>query len=522
MKLRVLRNSLRGRQIVVMVVGGLVGLLFAAFAVLAGLADYDQARTPVDVLASLYAVWAIGWVLAPVAFGGGDETLRPEHFALLPISRRKLATGMLVASFVGVPALVTLIAFLGMATYGTRLGPGPQFVGFVSAVLELVFVVLLSRLVMAGLGALLTSRKGKELGILLVAMTGMSGLVINYVSTHLGPALLAGEVPGLATTVRIMPSGWGTLAVRAAGDGDWGIVLGLTAGLVAVNAVLLIAWGALLRKRLTSPTFHGAAPAKAAVPGERRRRSLLPETPVGAVAGKELRTWWRDARRRVALLSTLMIGVVLTVVPSISGGGRAATLPFVSLYVVVFASMQSANLYGLDGSSLWHTLVVPGAVRADIRGRQLAWAMIVAPLGLLLAAVVPGVTGAPSVYPWVMGLVPALVGGGAGMMMLQSVYLAYPMPDQRRSSSPWAANGRPGCARVLLLLAMTLLLGVAVLPVLAVLIVGSATDSRALMWAGVPLGTVIGIVLAWWWGRLAQRRLAQRGPELLAIVAKER
>jgi ABC-2 type transport system permease protein len=259
-----------------------------------------------------------------------------------------------------------------------------------------------------------------------------------------------------------------------------------------------------------------------AVAATGKRRSLLPDTPVGAVAKKELRTWWRDARRRVALLSTLMIGIVIAVVPSFSGGSRANLLPFVALYVVFFASMQSGNLYGFDGSALWHTLVVPGAERADVRGRQLAWALIVAPISLLLAVVLPGVTGNPSVYPWVLGLVPALVGGGAGVLMLQSVYLAYPLPDQRRNSSPWSSGGRPGCARGLLMLAVSLLLVVAAIPVVAVLVAGSILDSAALRWAGVPIGLLTGAGLAWWWGWHAQQRLVQRGPELLSTVSKER
>ncbi|MEC3980787.1 hypothetical protein [Amycolatopsis sp. H20-H5] len=522
LKLRVLRNSLRGRQIVGMIVGGILGLFLAVFTVFAGLVPFDEARTSVDVLASLYAVWAIGWILAPVATGGGDDTLRPEHFALLPIGRRKLAVGLLAASFVGVTALVSLVAFLGLVTYGLRLGTGPALVGLVFALLQLVFVVLAYRLMMAALGALLTSRKGKELGVLLVALTGLSGVAINYVASSLGPAIVDGRVPALATTVRILPSGWGTLAVRAAGDGDWGIVAGLLAGLAALIAVMLLGWGALLAKRVTSPSFRGASRSKAAEPGKRARRSLLPETPIGAVAGKELRTWWRDARRRVALLSTVMIGVVIAVVPSLSGGSRAVMLPYVALYVVFFASMQSGNLYGFDGSALWHTLVVPGAERADIRGRQLAWALIVAPVALLLALVLPGVTGTPSAYPWVLGLVPALVGGGAGVLMLQSVYIAYPLPDPRRNSSPWSSGGRPGCARVLLMLSVSLLLVVAAIPVVAVLVAGSVLHSPVLRWAGIPVGVLTGTALAWWWGWHAQQRLAARGPELLSTVSKER
>jgi ABC-2 type transport system permease protein len=517
MKLRVLRNSMHGRQLAAMIFGGLFGLFAAAGTILAGAVPFDHPGTSVDVLASLYAVWLAGWVLAPIATGGGDEALRPEHFALLPIPRRKLAVGLLAASLVGVTAVVSLVAFLGLFVYGLRFGAGPALVGLVFSVLQLALVVLVYRVVMAGLGALLTSRKGKELGILLIALTGFSGVAVNYVLSSVGPAIVNGHASTLTAVVRVLPSGWGAVAVRAAADSSWLAVLGLLVAMAAVITVLIALWGSLLVKRTTSTSFRGAARTRVK---RSTRRKLLPETPIGAVARKELHTWWRDARRRTALLSTLLVGVVIALAPAFSGG--SPTLPFLSVVVVVFASMQAGNLYGFDGSALWHTLVVPGAERADVRGRQLGWALIVAPLGLLLAAVLPGVTSNPSLYPWVFGLVPTLVGAGAGIILLQSVFVAFPLPDQRRNASPFASGGRPGCARALLQLSITLLLVVAALPVAAVELTGTLSHTPVLNWAGVPLGIVVGAVLAWWWGGIALARLVQRGPELLATVSKER
>jgi ABC-2 type transport system permease protein len=371
---------------------------------------------------------------------------------------------------------------------------------------------------MAGLGALLTSRKGKELGILLVAFTGFSGVAINYVLSSVGPAIVYGRASTLTAVVRALPSGWGAVAVRAAADSSWLEVLGLLAAMVAVLAALITLWGALLVRRTTSTSFRGASRTRAT---RTTRRQLLPDTPIGAVARKELHTWWRDVRRRTALLSTLLVGIVIAVAPALSGGS-SRTLPLLSILVVVFASMQAGNLYGFDGSALWHTLVVPGAERADVRGRQLGWALLVAPASLLLAAVLPGVTSKAWLYPWVFGLVPALVGAGAGVILLQSVFVAFPLPDQRRNASPFASGGRPGCARVLLQLSITALLVVAALPVAGLELAGTLTRTPVLNWAGVPLGIVIGGVLAWWWGRIALTRLIERGPELLATVSKER
>ncbi|WP_370935256.1 hypothetical protein [Amycolatopsis sp. cg13] len=522
LKLRVLRNSLRGRQIAGMIVGGIFGLLAALFTIGIAVFPAPEARITVDLLTSVYAVWMAGWVLAPIATGGGDDTLRPEHFALLPIGRRKLAVGLLAASFVGVTALVSLLAFLGLVFYGLRFGAGAALVGLVFTVLQLAFVVLLYRVVMAALGTLLTSRKGKELGIILVALTGLSGVAVNYVMRSVGPAIVTGQMPGFVSVMHALPSGWGTLAVHAAGVGEWGTVGGLFAALLGSVAVLVLVWGALLARQVTTPSFRGASRTRAK--GTRTKRSLLPATPIGAVARKELYTWWRDARRRVALLSTLLIGFVITVVPALSGGGggQSVMLPYFGVAVVIFASMQSGNLYGMDGSALWHTLVVPGAERADVRGRQLAWALIVAPIAVVLALVLPGVTGVPGAYPWVLGLVPATLGAGAGILMLQSVFLAFPLPDQRRSGSPWSSGGRPGCARGAMMLATTLLIVLGALPVVALCVAGKLADLPVLQWLGIPVGIATGVALAWWWGSLAQKRLVERGPELLATVSKER
>ncbi|HEV7976358.1 hypothetical protein [Amycolatopsis sp.] len=520
MKLRVLGNSLRGTRVAGMIFGALFGLLLALGSMLTGLARFDDPSTTADLLAALYAGWLVGWVLAPVATGGGDETLRPEHFALLPIGRRKLALGLLAASFVGVPALVSLVAFLGLVLYGQSFGAGPALAGLVFAVLQLALVVLFYRVVTAALGALLTSRKGKELGIVLVALTGFSGIGLSYVLNNLGPAIIAGQADGFVSVVRILPSGWGAVAVRRAADGDWDIVLLLLAGMVVLLAALIVAWGGLLAKRTTGAPSRGSSRGGKAKAFGPKRRSLLPDTPVGAVARKELRTWWRDTRRRVALFSTLIIGVALTAVPLFSGDG-ATLVPFISVYVVFFGCVQVGNLYGFDGSALWHTLVVPGAEHADVRGRQLAWALIVGPLGLVLAAVMPGVMSAQYAYSWVFGLVPVTLGAGSGVLVLQSVFVAYPLPDPRRSNNPLSSGGRPGCSRTLLIFGIMMLLLVSALPVVFVEVAGVVTDLPVLRWAGVPVGVVTGAVLAWWWGRIAADRLRRRGPELLQTVGKE-
>jgi ABC-2 type transport system permease protein len=508
MKWRVLRHSLRGRQAVLTALGALVGVAAAVVTILVSTTDFDHAGVGVDVLAALYLMWTVGWLFGPVFTGGGDETLRPEHFALLPLTPRRLAGGLLGAAFVGVPALVTFLAFFGLVLFAN--GAAAVAVAIVVVPLQLVFVVLLSRVLMAALGAVLRSRRGRDLGVLLAALVGLSGFAIQYAFNSVGPVLVDGGSPALSTVLRVLPSGWGTVAVDAAAHGRWALALGCVAGVLVLVAGLLAVWGVLLVRRTTRVAVD-AGPARRRIGSGIGHR--LPATPIGAVAGKELRTWVRDARRRVALLSMLMVGVVVSVVPAVSGNSTGS-LPFAGLVVVTMGCLLAGNLYGMDGSALWHTLVVPGAEAVDVRGRQLAWLLIVGPVTLVLSLVLPGLTD-PGLYPWVLGLVPALLGGGAGLVVVLSVYVGYPVPER---ASPFSSGNNPGIVRGLLQLSIALLLGIVALPELA--IAAFAAGVPALQWLALPVGIGVGVLCWWGWGRLAQRRLAARGPELLADVRK--
>lgn len=499
MRWRVLRHSLKGTQAGLTVVGLVFGLVAAGVTLLVAGADFDQPGVGTDVLAAVYLMWTVGWLFAPVLTGGGDETLRPEHFALLPLPPRQLAAGLLGAAFVGVPAVVTAVAFCGFFLHAEG---AHVLVALVAVPLQLVFVVLLSRVTIAGLGAVLRSRRGRDLGVLLAAAVGMSGFLVQLLVRAFGPALASGDSPVLSAVLRWSPSGWGTVAVTA----SWPVAIACLVALAAVNVGLLALWSVLLVRRATQVTSVASAV---------RGRRFGGRSPFGAVVGKELRTWARDVRRRVALLSTLVVGTITSVGPLLSGDGGPS--PFGGVYLVAFGALMAGNLYGMDGSAMWHTLVVPGAERVDVRGRQVAWLMIVAPVTLLLAILLPAVSD-PDTYPWVLGLAPALLGGGGGLVVVLSVYTAYPMPD--RKASPFATGGGAGFGRGLLQVGITLLLAVVALPVVAVVLVGSAVGVPAVSWLAVPVGIAVGVLVFWWWGGIAIQRLVTRGPELLAKVAK--
>lgn len=514
MKLRVLRNSLHGAAAASFVIGAIIGLGVAAAGVL--IAAFHPGGTTVgtDIASALFAVWTLGWLFGPVLTGGGDETLRPENFALLPIRPRRLATGLLGAALVGVAPAVSLVLFGSLLAVAIPAGFATAIVGVVAVAAQLALAVLLSRVVIGALGALLGTRRGRDLGVLLGALVGLGYLPARAAFEELGPIITGQSSPAFTAVLRGLPSGWGPNAVAAAAGGAWLPATGWLAALAALDALLLVAWSRLLVRRLTVAASAAGPGRGGRRDGRAPRRGLLPESPLGAVIGKELAMWWRDAQRRTLLLSAILIGLVLPAFTTEHAGGLALS----ALWIVVFATLQVSNLYGMDGTAVWQTLITPGAARADVRGRQWAWVLIVGPVALLAAAVLPAVTGDTDTYPWVLALVPVLVGAGAGTLLVASVEAPYPAATGK-GRNPFTSSGSgSGLAAVMRRLLLTLVQMAAAVPVVVLLVLGSTGLVPAASWVAVPVGIACGIAAAWWWGRRAYRRLELSGPELLAAV----
>jgi ABC-2 type transport system permease protein len=283
--------------------------------------------------------------------------------------------------------------------------------------------------------------------------------------------------------------------------------------LVALFGALLMAWSALLNRRMTTVPSGGR---RAGAESTRTHRRLLPATATGGIIGKELRTWFRDVVRNVSLLGVVVASVFVALAPSVLGS--AQIVPYGGLIAVMIAAVLATNLYGLDGGALWLTLVAPSAERPDVRGRQWAWLLIIGPPALVLTVVATALSSEVHyAFPWVLAALPALLGGGAGLVVLLSVYTAYPMPDQR-AGNPLAFRSRLSGVAAVGALAGVLLLVLIVVPAGAVVLLGVLDDSTGVQWLGVPVGVATGVALFWWWGRLAHRRLQRRGPELLLLL----
>ena len=499
MKVAVLRHSVTGRRAADTIGGGVLGLALALATIWLVARGWPVPGLSTDLLAAAFVLWTVGWLLGPVVFGGGDEALRPEHLALVPIRPHRLAAGLLAAAFVGVAPLVSLVAFAALVVVAVPLGGAATLVALVAVPLQLLLVVLGSRFVTAALGQLVRSR----IGAVLAAVISGGVLALTHTGWVLQPtlenALTSGFPADLSAWVRRLPSGWGVVAVDAASRGEWLPTAGAMAGLAALAVLAALGWSALLVRRVQ----HRQASGRPTV-GAGARRTPRPGA-VRAVAARELRTAGRDLGRFHQLAFALVYALTFCLLPLVLD--IPVFVPFLGVVFGLWAAAVSANLYGEDGTALWQVLVTPGAARDDVRGRQLGWLAITAPVVVALSVVPTLVSGQTWAWPWLAALVPALLGGGAGLVVLVSVVRPVPTTDPHRRNGNLAQNGTDFTQVLLVLVLVACAVGPAYL-----------AARYGPPWSGAVVGTLTGLAAGWWLGDLAARRLASGGPEMLAVM----
>ncbi|MEU3624622.1 hypothetical protein BS329_37030 [Amycolatopsis coloradensis] len=417
--------------------GLVAGIAAAAGTFVIGFVAAPVARA--DVLLLALAFWVAGWMVGPVLTSGA-AMLRPEYFTLLPLPRRRLGAGLLASAFVGVGGAVTAIAALALIPYALATATDATAIAsavtaLVGAVLLVVFVVALSRTVYALLGAAMRTHLGVELaavqyGLLLSSM--VAGWVVVRPALNSVPVFLRegfGSVPARGA-LEWTPIGLPVRAIDAMAAGQPLPALGSILLLAAVTAAVTLAAIALLTPHVGDRTVR------------RRRRPwgsraltrarLLPTSPLGAVVGKELRTWWRDPWRSLEIRSAMWFGVFIAVYGAIAGLPEIAGLAGVAVALTV--ALSGANLYGQDGTALWQLVVAESrdAVRADIRGRQLAITVLFGLSGIILSLAMMTVTGIFDYAVPILAVLIALLGVGCGTAVAMSVLGATPGVDPHK------------------------------------------------------------------------------------------
>jgi ABC-2 type transport system permease protein len=535
LKLRVLGNGFRGQtwRVVLFVIGALAGLWFAftgfTLFTIAGAEDVEFAAA---VPAFGGALLVLGWLFLPLVFFGVDETLDPARFALLPLPRRTLVGGLLAAALVGIPAMATLLATMGLVVAAAlRGGTTAAVVEVIGVLLGLLLCVLASRSITSAFATMLRSRRVRDLAA--VALAALAAL--------LGPlqfgAIAAAQRADLDQLTRIARAiGWTPLGAPYTSGFD--VADGRPVAAVAKLALTALTmvglfwwWSSTLETAMVGAVSGGATRAGRTPRGGAvsqlfpRALGALPRTPYGAMVAREVRYWWRDARRRANLITFAVIGVFLPIVFNLGAIGAVevetgiprtpGTLGASMVFVGALAALTLANQFGFDGTAYAAHVVsgIPG--RLELRARVMAYSIYLVPLMTVIATAVSFVLGQPGWLPAMLGALYAAYGTGLAVNLFVSVLGAYSLPE---TSNPFAINTGAGVAKSLL----SLVALVGSLAAVAPFAVASVLTGDAWLWLALPVGTAYGLAATALGCYLAGDALDRRAPELLAAVTPRR
>ena len=511
MKIAILRHAWRGGQSSMLWSGATLGVLLAIGTVSAVVAA--PIERAINTIAIAFGLWAIGWMMLPIIGGSGGDPLRPEAFRLAGIPSRRLAIGLLVAGGIGVMPAVSVLAFGSLVVLAVRLDPLSVVVAILGLVLTLAFVIALSRVVVGALGRAMETRLGLELAAIqyaLIVAFSLFWIPLIVVSADGSGGATGSDAIGLRVgeVARLLPTGWAAVAVDAAGRSDWAVAVAALGGLAVLIGLLAWAWTALVARRLelSSGPRRRTRRALAWLPIDHPARGGLSATPLNGVVGRELRTWVRHPRRELELRVAIWSAVLLAVAPALLGS--TVLWPWAGAIVVVVAGNGLANVYGMDGTSFWLTLATPGSERVDVRGRQLAWLLVVGTMGIVASVVLTIASGHLEAASWVAAALPALLGGAAGLGILLAVTTPAALPE-RRGGDPLDLGDDPTTGGNFMIHGVVMSLAVPVLAVPALLATG------VLPVGGIVVGIATGVLIAWLGGTLAIRRLERAGPETL-------
>ncbi|WP_231953631.1 ABC transporter permease [Actinoplanes derwentensis] len=513
LKSRITGNSLRGRpaRVVMFVLGalaacGFVVVGYSTFAVpgLLGRPEIAEVLFPFGGV-----VLVLGWLFLPLLFFGVDNTLDPAQFALLPLRRPTLIAGLAVAALAGLPALATFAATLGTVHTAARLGgPAAAFAGLLGALSGLALCVVLSRAVISAFATALRSRRARDLATILLAVVAASIGPLELTLLGLLDKADWASVQAIAEVAGWTPLGAPySMGLDVAAGRAWAVPIKLLIVLATVTGLLLW-WGRTLEQAMAGAS--GAGPGRTGSADTRAPVTQLlfrwsPRNRFGALTAREVRYWWRETRRRAALVTLAMAGVFLPLSTAFAGGGVGAT--GFAFMVGAIAPIGLANQFGYEGSAYATNLAtgVPG--RLEVHSRAAAHALFTVPLLVLVAIVTGLVAGRPEAIVAQFGTMLATYGVGLALVLPISVRAAYALPD---TTGPFALSSGGGIGKALPGLAALAGAMFGALPVVLL--------AWRWPWLGLPVGLVYGGAAYLLGAHLAASMLDRRMPEVLAAV----
>lgn len=518
LKLRITTNALRGAgwRAAVSVVSALLAVVMAAIGFLS--VAVSRGTDAGDVLAVLtMAIVVVGWVTLPVLGFGTDASLDPSFLTTLPLRRAVLMRGLVAASLVGLGSLITAATAAGAVVAFAHDLPGTVLL-LLAAAVQVGVCVTLSRALVTWMSGALRSRRGRDLRIVAVLVIALAPQALRFVLPQ------KGDIADYRHATRVLawfPALWPTKAMVGVGQGE---LLGPLLLLVGGTGVLLglTWWWAHGIDRITT-TAEAAARTATSDRGRTDTHeplfgallARLPRNRVGAVAAKEVRLAWRDPRRRMNVVSGLLLPFILLIGLVSRGGFRDPTVVYTSVIVVALGGSRAFNQLGLDGRAWAMNEAAGSDLAADLDGKALATALVQLPLVLVVAVIlaIPS-HGWSAVVPSVL-LALALAGVQLGLGNITSVLVPFPMPASATSVWGTSTPGM-GCLSGLVSLAAVAVMAVISAPfVVACLLVQSDAGRTVIGLVALPFGLLAYRLLT----RVGVARGRRRAPEILEALS---
>lgn len=477
-------------------------------------------RAALDLLSVIATAVGGVWILFPLLSGVTNSGVPPRYLRWTPLHGRAASLAVFTSTLIGFTFPLTVGIYIGACVFAvlvTHRGAVdnvvPQLgIAVCAGLLMAIMTALLSRVVL-----MLASRLvGNAVQSIRRSAFAVAFVLVVALVLPAAPQLVteAGGWPA-AITLLAQYSPW-ALPVRAATTGGSALwQLGIPIAIVVIAAG---AWDRLIRAEMHCNQ-------KAVRPGRSQRGaplsitsiwSRIPRTPVAAATFREMQAWRVDPRRRSQLLIVISLTAVTGIGPLLFPG-----LPFTAQYgawFVVFAAMSAArNSYGLDGRSFWHLLTIPGAVHADIRGRQIAWLALVLPCA---ASAIAAATFSTVTPPGATPRIAIAITAGmilAGLGTFPALSAAFPIPA-RAADKTFSLAIMPNLSGPAALSTYGAMLVMAIPPAAAV----AATYYRPhVTWLPLALSAALGAMIALAGSRFANHLVLTRGSSILARVSTE-
>jgi ABC-2 type transport system permease protein len=517
LRLRLLANSLTGSG--AQLVGLVLTTLGATVVGVGGFAAVASSRLGegADVVVVLSTTsLVLAWFTFPLIGFGAGTTIDPKALVGLPLPRRTLMAGLSAAALVG-PGTAITVAIMTGAVVALGSGPARLPVLVAAAAIQTLVCVTMSRAVTTFLGGALRSRRGRDLRVLAVFVIVLLPQTLRFFLPR------AADIDQLRSVSRVLgwlPLVWPARAMVAVAESDWILALALLVGSVGLIALLVLWWASSLDRMLTTAEAGSSSPRRRTAqpsiePLFGRALRWLPRDATGAVAARELRLTWRDPRRRIALISSVLLPFIVAGA-FISGGGiDNPAAVYLCVILVVLGGGKAFNQLGIDGISWTVHEAAASDLRHDLDGKAVAAAVIQA-VELVVVAVILAVPsgGWSELAPAVLFAV-ALTGPQLGIGNMASLRTPIPMPSSGTNLWGTASPGDGCLSGVLVLVAMLALLVVAAPFAIAALLVPGPWARLALAVVAVPSGLVLYRALT----TAAVRWAEPRRPEILAKLA---